>query len=100
MRSQAVFATLFCLLGHISALAQEPDQKTKARVEWFIYEAPAKWFGNSRHAITTTLGVPVDVSIRLNPNPQDTSVADSCLAGQPFCLPLHRLAPAGIAPAA
>ena len=77
MRSQAVFATLFCLLGHISALAQEPDQKTKTRVEWFIYEAPAKWFGNSRRAITSTLGVPVEVSIRLTPNPQDTSVADS-----------------------
>jgi len=77
MRSRVLSSVLLCLLGPISALSQEPDQKTKARVEWFINEAPAKWFGNTRHAITAALGVPVAVSIRLNPNPQDTSITDS-----------------------
>ena len=77
MRSRALFSALLCLLGNISALAQQPDQKTRTRVEWFIYDAPAKWFGNTRHAITTTLGAPADVSVRLNPNPQDTLIADS-----------------------
>jgi len=77
MRFLALFSALFCLLGNVTVLAQEPDQTTRSRVEWFIYEAPAKWFGNTRHAITTTLGPPADVSIRLNPNPQDTLIADS-----------------------
>jgi len=77
MRFPALFSALLCLLGNVSVFAQEPDQKTRARVEWFIYEAPAKWFGNTRQAITTTLGAPANVSIRLNPNPQDTLIADS-----------------------
>src|SRR5437899_1919986 len=77
MRSRFLSSPLLCLLGPISALVQEPDQKTKARVEWFINDAPAKWFGNTRHAITAALGVPVEVTVRLNPNPHDTSVSDS-----------------------
>jgi hypothetical protein len=65
------------LLVYVPARAQGPDQKTRERVQWFIDDAPRKWFGDTRKAIIAKLGSPVNASVRLNPNPQDTLTADT-----------------------
>ncbi len=56
---------------------QEPTAQNRQRVQWFIYDAPAVWFGNTRDSIMKKLGRPMSVSSRLNPNPQDTLTTDS-----------------------
>jgi hypothetical protein len=64
-------------LAHTIASAQQPGQRLRQRVQWFIYRAPTEWFGDSRQAIIQKLGSPSHISFTLNPNPQDTLVADS-----------------------
>jgi hypothetical protein len=68
------------LLVHGPAGAQEPRKETRQRVQWFMYDAPEHWFGDTRDAIAARLGRPGSVSFRLNPNPQDTSTVDTVWA--------------------
>jgi len=65
------------LLVQVPARCQEPNAETRQRAQWFIYDAPGQWFGNTRDSIIAKLGRPVSVSFRLNPNPQGTLTADT-----------------------
>src|ERR1051325_554722 len=68
---------LVLLLAHTIASPQQPDHRSRQRVQWFIYKAPTEWFGDNREAIIHKLGSPSHISFTLNPNSQDTLVADS-----------------------
>jgi len=77
LRSLSIRLEFLLLIIITRVSAQDLHARTRERVQWFIYQAPETWFGNSREAIVRKFGRPVAQSFRLNPNLQDSVVADS-----------------------
>ena len=61
-----------------------PDSAMRARVEWFIHDAPSHWFGSTRSDIVARIGQPRRVSASPNehPNPYDTLTTDTLVTLQ------------------